>query len=173
MKIVYIKKQASQRGVALLIGLILLLVLSVLGLAAIRNTSQQTMMAAGNQQQTLTFHAAEAAIHLIMAELAGDQTGVVTPANGGMQLLVTAITNGKNPAASAVPVRKPAFDSSSGLSAAAGIKWTGTTLVEGGSIGKFGMYQFNLDSNATQAGTNAIDHHQQGIGFIGPKAGDR
>lgn len=59
------KGRARQRGAALMVSLMFLLVMTMLGLAAIRATTQQTRMAAGMQFQTSAFQAAEAAIRTI------------------------------------------------------------------------------------------------------------
>lgn len=60
---------ASQRGVALIVGLILLLVLTMIGVIAIKSSTQQERMAAGYQQQAQTFQAAESAIRLVTGQL--------------------------------------------------------------------------------------------------------
>lgn len=157
-----------QSGVALLIGLILLLVMSIIGLSAIRGTTQQERMAAANQQQTQTFQAAEAAIRVVMAELRGDAGVETPPDDGGMQMLVKAINNGKSPPDSQIPKREAVFDDDAKLEATAAVTWTGTGVAAGGSIGKFSFYQFQVDSSAKQSGTNAQAQNRQGIGYIGP-----
>lgn len=171
-------KKSHQGGVVLLVGLMLLVIMTIIGLVAIRGTTQQEKMSAGNQQQTQTFQAAEAGIRQVVAEISAEDPaliGVPLPSTGvkGIEILVTAISNGQSPEASQMPTRSPVFDSKSGLSASATVKWTGTALVEGSSIGKFALYQFDIDSTASQAGTGAVSAHSQGVGYIGPKGADR
>ncbi len=60
---------AAQRGAALMVALMFLLVLTMLGLAAVRATTQQTRMATAMQFQSSAFQAGEAAIRLIMSEI--------------------------------------------------------------------------------------------------------
>lgn len=52
----------SQRGVTLVIALVLLMVVSLLGLSAMRSTSLEEKMASNSQDQGLAFQAAEAAL---------------------------------------------------------------------------------------------------------------
>lgn len=70
----------SQRGVALAVVLILLLIMTLLGLAAMRGTLMQERMTAGQTDRSLSFQASEAALRE-GEEIASDKpTGV--PGNG-------------------------------------------------------------------------------------------
>lgn len=51
-----------QRGVVLFVSLLLLLILTLIGLAAVRNTTQDERLAADQRDQDLAFQAAEAAL---------------------------------------------------------------------------------------------------------------
>ncbi|MGD8177230.1 pilus assembly PilX family protein [Marinimicrobium sp. ARAG 43.8] len=53
---------ASQRGAVLIIGLIMLLLMTIVGLAAIRGSGLQEMMAGNMRERTLAFQAAEAGL---------------------------------------------------------------------------------------------------------------
>lgn len=57
-------RNRKQQGIALIIGLIMLLVLTVLGTVAIRMSNNELMMSAAQQFYTRAFHASEAAIAL-------------------------------------------------------------------------------------------------------------
>lgn len=72
--------QASrQRGAALLVVLILLLVMTLLGLASLRGSLMEERMSAGLYDRGLAFQASEAALREAEALVAG---GVAFPANG-------------------------------------------------------------------------------------------
>lgn len=71
---------ARQRGVALLVVLILLLVMTLLGLASLRGSLMEERMSAGLYDRSLGFQAAEAALREGEALLAAG--GVVFPASG-------------------------------------------------------------------------------------------
>lgn len=68
-----------QRGVSLLVALILLVLMTVLGLAALRTTSLQEHMSANMIDRTAQFQAAESALR--QAETA-ITNGVTVPSNG-------------------------------------------------------------------------------------------
>jgi len=53
------KPRRTQRGVVLVFSLIMLLVMTVIGVAALRENQIQTMMAANTQYQTIAFNAGE------------------------------------------------------------------------------------------------------------------
>lgn len=80
----------QQRGVALVVALLLLVVISLVGLAAVRGTIMQQKMAANLYDREMAFQSAEAAIRVAAARIAsnpGDIArncqagGVVCPAN--------------------------------------------------------------------------------------------
>ena len=52
----------AQRGVALIIGLVLLAIMSMLGISMMSATSLETMMAGGTRELSIAFQAAEAAL---------------------------------------------------------------------------------------------------------------
>lgn len=62
---------SSQRGAVLLVGLIMLLMMTVVGLAAMRGSSMQELMAGSMRDRNLAFQAAEAALRAGEAELNG------------------------------------------------------------------------------------------------------
>ena len=53
---------STQRGVVLIVGLIMLLLMTMLGLAAMQSTNQQERMAGNMRDRDLAFQAAEAAL---------------------------------------------------------------------------------------------------------------
>lgn len=63
--------QSRQQGVVLVVALILLLILTLLGLASVQSTSLQEKMAGNQRQHQLAFEAAEAALRQGENSLAG------------------------------------------------------------------------------------------------------
>jgi type IV pilus assembly protein PilX len=76
-----IRIPARQRGAALAIGLILLLVLTVLAVSGMNTASMELVMAGNEQYRQRAFHASTAGIELALANLATvPQTGAIVPA---------------------------------------------------------------------------------------------
>jgi len=57
------KQQATQRGATLLVGLIMVLLITIIGLAAIRGSGLQEQMAGNMRDRHVAFEAAEAALN--------------------------------------------------------------------------------------------------------------
>lgn len=72
----------SQRGVALVVVMILLLVMTLLGLAALRSTLMEERMSANMVDRSLSFQAAEAALREGEAIALLPATRAAVPANG-------------------------------------------------------------------------------------------
>jgi type IV pilus assembly protein PilX len=69
---------ARQRGAALAVGLILLLVLTVLAVSGMNTASMELVMAGNEQYRQRAFHASETGVELALADLASvPQTGAV------------------------------------------------------------------------------------------------
>ena len=64
--------RADQRGVALLVALILLVVISLVGIAAIRGTIMQQKMAANQYDRQIAFQSAEAALRAAKLRIASN-----------------------------------------------------------------------------------------------------
>ncbi|WP_428819017.1 pilus assembly PilX family protein [Microbulbifer sp. MCCC 1A16149] len=58
----YQKKIGSQRGMTLIVGLIMVLLMTVVGMAAIRGSGMQELMAGNMRDRNLAFQSAEAAL---------------------------------------------------------------------------------------------------------------
>jgi type IV pilus assembly protein PilX len=70
-----------QRGAVLIISLLILLVMTVLGVASMGTTTLQERMANNNRQQQVAFQAAEAALRTAEAFLAGNVSNITTLKN--------------------------------------------------------------------------------------------
>ena len=160
----------SQHGAALIVGLMLLLVLTLLGIAAIRGTTGGERMSANHQQHIQTFQATETAIHGVMAELRGE---IDPPTGTAESILITAINNGVNPDAAKLAKTQRAAAAGKGMTSKSQMAFTGTANLAGFRMGvesgAYVAYQFTIDADGKQAGTNATSHQQQGIARAGPK----
>ncbi|MCK7598784.1 PilX N-terminal domain-containing pilus assembly protein [Microbulbifer sp. CAU 1566] len=65
-------RMSSQRGMTLIVGLIMVLLMTVVGMAAIRGSGMQEMMAGNMRDRNLAFQAAEAALRQGEDDVAGD-----------------------------------------------------------------------------------------------------
>ncbi|MFK2931055.1 pilus assembly protein [Dyella agri] len=65
-------RRVGQRGVALVVALLLLVVITLVGLAAVRGTIMQQKMAANLFDRQIAFQSAEAAMRAAMARIAGN-----------------------------------------------------------------------------------------------------
>lgn len=72
----------GEQGFVLVVALILLLILTLLGLASIQSTSLEEKMAGNQRQQALAFQAAEAALRQGESSLVGSAS--LPPFNGGV-----------------------------------------------------------------------------------------
>lgn len=174
--------RVAERGMALIMGLMLLLVITILGIATMRGTMMQERMSASNQQQAITFQGAETAIRTVMDELRA-----VTPPPAGVtqSLLITALNNGTAPTSAQLATTLRTADTTSldtasgvitnGTTSTATLTYANTTISAGssmgiGSSGSVLNYNFVIDATSTQANTNAASRHQQGIARQGPGA---
>lgn len=149
----------AQRGAVLFVALIFLLVLTVLGLAAIRATTQQVRMAANNQFQSAAFQAAETAIRTTMVQIR-------------LSSLPTILVNAIN----TPQVVTPDFSlTDPNLSATATTTYLGDNfpaddasldVAAGGLAGN----RFEITANAQYGGTSASSTQRQGVQILGRNA---
>ena len=132
----------AQRGAALIVGLVLLLVMTLLGVAAMRTSTLQLVMAGNSQYSQLAFQAAE--------------SGIENEFNGGG--LTTTLD------------RDVTYDLGDGTEAETNIAYTTSTAVPAGgySIGAgFQAHHFEIRAIGT-APRNATSTHRQGLYIVGP-----
>jgi hypothetical protein len=166
----------NQSGVALAVGLIFLLMLTILGITAVRMGTQQTRMAANYQFQTAAFQASESQIRQIMAELRGE----VAPPVGEGILLIEAISLGLNPVTPkqrTVDVDTEVVDPNDSSATIKSKDFTanGQLVYQGyGPVANYSLgssitgHRFQIDSRATLANTGARAQHLQGMVRVGP-----
>ena len=75
---------ATHRGIALIVGLVILAVLSLIGIAAFSITTQEERMAGNSRDRIVAFEAAEAALRGCESFLKANGTGAFGASNSGM-----------------------------------------------------------------------------------------
>lgn len=139
-----------QSGAVLIISLIMLLVMTIIGVTAMRSSTLEEKMAANTMNYNITFHAAESAI-----ENALDDT---------TSLVQAIVTN------SPVSVNLDVGDSS--ITSNANVTYLGSGIALGFSLGQnasaFSSYSFDATGTASRANSGANVSMSQGVRRIGP-----
>ncbi len=122
--------RATQRGVALVVALILLVVLTLVGLAAVRGTIMQQKMTSNFSDRQIAFQVGEAGLRQAQIVVQGLATPISTAAlpatirncspASGIVCLANPLTDTTLPAADIITVPKGSFNASGGGSVAAG-----------------------------------------------------
>lgn len=158
-----------------MVALMMLLILTIIGLAAVRNTTQQLRMSANVQMQTDAFQSAESAIHKVMAEVRG-QVPPPSYVAAGSNLLIDSIGAPQlrcNPDPATAPTGECAAHPTTGATNSSTISYTGQHVSPGSSLGvgagSLVAHRFRIDAMARGAsGTTSIQ--EQGMERLGPGA---
>ncbi len=142
-----------QSGAVLFVSIIMLLLISIIGVAGIRSVVLEKNMATNNQYEMLVFQGTESAIEGVMA----DDDAFVEAIN-------TAI--GASP-----PTRSFTLDHSNysfSITSGATISAGTPDVALGYSLGEFVSYPFTITSSSAIASINASDTHVQTASKIAP-----
>lgn len=157
-----------QQGAALIVGLLLLLVLTLISLSALKNTTRQQLMATNSEVSLRAFAAAESAIRDVLNEV----NFLRPPPDGTKYVLQQAILNDE--AGLAAPARQinniPEMTITSDLTYLGTAPAPGNTLNLGTGQG-FVMHQFVINGRATLGEADdplSRSWHQQGLAQLGP-----
>lgn len=157
------KNHAAQRGAVLLVSLMILLMVSVLGISAMRSSIFANKVATGVQADAMTFEAAETAIAAAYGTLSSNSSlqtvfspgytaiGCVTPngiSNSGCGTGASIDTRGL--------VQAEAFSYFDGYK-----PLSGTQISTTGGSNLFVDYKINILGQSTMASYNIENHHQQ------------
>ena len=148
------KSENSQRGAALVVSLILLLVLTILGVVGMSTATLELAMAGNMQFQNGAFEAADSVVEAEL--LRNDIAPLVAP--------------GPLPAAGNVGVEYRDADNRLVATASAGTAYMGQSGVMGWQLGgavSFSAFHFEINGNAT-APQGATANHRQGFYVVGP-----
>lgn len=158
----------KQGGAALIVGLLLLMVLTLISLSALKNTRQQQQMSANNQFQIRTFAAAESAVRDVLNEVRYLREAPEDEA----YILLQAIRNAED----LVDGPSRALDTFDGFATSAELTYRGTAPAPGstqnlGTGRGYVVHEFDIDGRAELDPDDPVARalHRQGIGQIGPQ----
>lgn len=158
----------KQAGAALIVGLILLMVLTLISLSALKNTTRQQLMVTNSEIGLQTFSAAESAIRDVFNEV----RHLRPPPEGSPYILQEAIiaseTEVPAPARQIADVPEMAINSS--LSYGGTAPAPGSTINLGTGQG-FVMHVFSIDGQAVMGEADdplSRSWHRQGLAQLGP-----
>lgn len=173
----------NQRGAALMVGLMILTVVTLVALSSMKNTNTQQTLAGNMQQRMLVYQAAESLIRVVVNTV--NRPGA--PMGGGDHPLVAAISNAMDtdPDTVAPAFPLPNLDGAPppadpGVPAPAAeiqgvgtLTYLGSTNAPGYSIGQgaSGVYvahRFQINSVVNMTTENTQDTHLQGLKRIAP-----
>lgn len=139
----------AQRGMVLVVGLLMLLVITILGVSALSNATLEQRMAANSQNAGITFQTAESAITRSLAD--GD-------------LLDKAMMT-------LSPIDTSYSEFGAALTVSSRVSTSGTQVLPvGSSIGNVGAYAFDVTGAARMPSTGADSEHLQRIRKLAPAA---
>lgn len=150
----------NQTGMALAIGMLFLLILTIIGLTAVRSTTQQARMAGNYQFQNAAFQAAESALR-------GFQREARTNPSADTNALNAAINAGIGGTG-----QTRTYTLGGGITSTATMVYRGEGIMDEFSLsGKSAAQRFRIVANSTITNTNAQAQHELGLERIGPSAG--
>ena len=148
-----VRTAGRQSGAVLFVGLVMLLMISIVGVAGIRSVVMEKNMATNNQYEMLVFQGAESAIEGVLA----DDDAFVAAIN-------TAIDDPPPARSFTLDHDNYSFSITSGASISAGTP----EVAIGFSLGEFVSYPFTITSSSSIASINASDTHVQTASKIAP-----
>jgi len=144
-----IPRKANQRGAALVVGLLLLLILTMRAISGMNSASVEFIMAGNEQYHQNAFQAAETGIAQALA------TGTYNPGNAATQTVAASVPNSTSDTYSAVISRQL-----NGAAQSAMI-WTG-------SLNTFSSYHFEIQSTGNSV-RNGVATNTQGVVILAQK----
>ncbi len=157
-----------QQGVALIVGLMLLLILTVISLSALKNTTRQQLMTTNSELSIRTFAAAESAIRDVFNEVRFMRAAP----DGEDYVLTEAIAAASN--GTAPPARQ--INNIDELTITSNLVYLGTSPAPGNSLNVgagqgFVLHRFLINGQATLGEADdplSRSWHQQGLAQLGP-----
>ncbi|MEQ3635955.1 PilX N-terminal domain-containing pilus assembly protein [Alcanivorax sp.] len=156
----------SQQGAALVVALLILVVVSLLGVSAMKSSVFSAKVATGTQADAMTFEAAETGLAGAYKELNNMSGADLYSSLGGGGLLVRCVTE-KNIAKSGACAKGDALDSRGLIVAETSSMLNGYELVEGAEIGTTAGSMIDVDykvamlGESSMASFNLDNHHVQ------------
>lgn len=137
----------KQRGMALLVSIVLIFIMSILGVSAMRSATLEGRMVSNAYQKELTLQAAESASDQVTANDVLIESAICAP--------------------NEIRSQKQELNAGGKLTTEGTLSYGGRTLVLNYSA-DFGMVKFITGGEATINGTNVKSRVTQGITLMGP-----
>ncbi len=156
----------KQKGVVLIVSLMILAVLSMMTVSSLSNTTMEERMSNNFQQNMVAFQASESAISVIID--AGDPGGVGVGANPfydvGTDPLVMALTSGLNTTTTASTHNMdPQKNSNGALTSATVVSYLGVNQLCPGYGAGVQCLKFQVTAATSMSGARVGPTHMQGV----------
>ena len=158
--------RARQQGVALMVALMILVVVSILGISAMKSSVFSAKVATGTQADAMTFEAAETALTEVYREL-NAMSGEDLYGNLAGDATIQRCVSGKNKSKEGVCQAADYLDSRSLLKSEATSRLNGYEPVEGSQISTTGGgaifvdYKIAMLGESQMSSFNLDNHHLQ------------
>ncbi len=143
-----VESPVNQQGVVLIVGLIMLVVMLLIGITSMRIATMDERISANTMNHGVTFRAAESAVEGVIA----NEVVLSQARDAGEDTLVTKSVNLNDPA----------------VTSSAGIIYRGYGHAHGSSIGKLGLFRYDIQGTGQIPDLNAATVVTQGIHRIVP-----
>lgn len=162
----------KEKGAALIVSLMILLVMTIIGVSALGNTSLEERMSQNFQHTNIAFQASESAIGKVIIEGDAGGTGIYTNPFyvQASDPLITALNAGVDDTST---TRIQDMDpqnhlANAELSATSVISYKSANHCPGMSVDDFICYNFDISAVATIDATNTRQEHLQGVARPAP-----
>ena len=165
-------RKSRQNGAVLIVSLLFLMVMAVIGVSALSNTSMEEKMSQNFQQQTLAFQAAESSIQDVI--LRGDAGGSGASDNPFYNVnsdpLLSALDAGLNDTSTVVTHEVDPYGMipNTQISAHSTVIYRNDGYCPGTSTEVSVCYYYEVTSDVQFSGTGAKTTHVQGLGRPSP-----
>ncbi len=152
-----IERLDQQRGAVLVVSLVMLMVMTLVGISAMRSAVEEEKMSANSMNWNKTFQAAESAVNSVMADAEVQLAGAITEGEDSefSTALTTLYSDG-----SVTSTASTTFNNEVGTVSGE------STSVEGSTI----AYSFEVIGTGTMTATGAASRIAQGIIYTLPNA---
>ena len=144
---------AAQRGMALVMALVILLILTILGITAMTTSSLEEKMSGNTQEQTRALQTAESGVSQAIVQLSSASGGTTIPATN-----YPSLDNGRS-------TPRVMVTSNGQVTGGASVRTSDTAAMHGATGGSW--WHYDVKSRGTTI-TNARTLVNQGVKFPGP-----
>ena len=156
-------RASAQRGATLVVGLVLLLIITMIGITAMQGTTVQQKMATNVQFNESAFQAAEDGVRTVTQEARSRRA----PPVGSGNILVDSLGS-----APGTVIQRVANDAVKGTRSNAGVTYAGATSAAGFSLGagsgNFVFHRFRVTATGVARDGVSTNTHVQELGRVGP-----